>query len=481
MRLTAELRHAAARVRDDAAARIGRLPVRVRLTLSFGVVMVVLFGLIALLLYFSFSAGLDTEISSSLSSRADQLKLIVATQHGPIRPGNPALASQGGDFARIVDGRGTVLDSSGGGSPSDLLTRAQLRAAEHGRVLVSVGQGQRLLAEPLAAPHGGVLVVGISLAQRNGALNTLGDLLFVGGPIALLLACAAGYLLAERVLAPVERMRRRAEGISGKRSGARLPVPDTRDELQSLGETLNEMLARLDAALGRERVLVALASHELRTPLSIIKLELELALDPDRSRGELEDALRSVIEEVDRLTLLAHDMLTVARADEGGLPLDRQPIEASDLLHSTAERVARATGRSRDDLIVEAEEGLVVEADRERLERALANMADNALRHGGEPVVLRAVANNGDIELHVSDSGPGFPPAFLPHAFERFSRADPAHPSTGGTGLGLAIVRAVAEAHGGSADAENNPGGGAHVWVRLPLAAKVRATSERAV
>jgi signal transduction histidine kinase len=143
--------------------------------------------------------------------------------------------------------------------------------------------------------------------------------------------------------------------------------------------------------------------------------------------------------------------------------------------------VARATGRSPDDLVVEAEDGLVVEADRERLERALANMADNALRHGGEPVLLRATANDGDIELHVSDSGPGFPPAFLPHAFERFSRADPAHPSTGGTGLGLAIVRAVAEAHGGSADAENNPGGGAHVWLRLPLAANVRATSERAV
>ena len=189
---------------------------------------------------------------------------------------------------------------------------------------------------------------GVSLSQRNGALNTLAELLFFGGPIALLIACAAGYVLAERVLAPVERMRRRAEGISGQRSGARLPVPDTRDELQRLGETLNEMLARLDAALGRERVLVALASHELRTPLSIIKLELELALAPERSRAELEEALRSVIEEVDRLTLLAQDMLTVARADQGGLPLERQRIDVAELLRSTADRVARATGASRD-------------------------------------------------------------------------------------------------------------------------------------
>jgi signal transduction histidine kinase len=452
-------------VRDGAARRFSRLPVRVRLTLTFAGVMVVLFGVIALLLYFTFEAGLDTSLNSSLRSRADTWSSVYETQrlHTPLK-------QTGTGFALFVDPTtGAVREGS---SPLG-------RPRPYG-LGYSDRSGYRLLVRRLPDTHL-ALVVGVSLSQRDGALNTLAELLFVGGPIALLIACAAGYVLAERVLAPVERMRRRAEGISGRRSGARLPVPDTRDELAALGETLNEMLARLDAALGRERVLVALASHELRTPLSIIKLELELALDPDRSRGELEDALRSVIEEVDRLTLLAQDMLTVARADEGGLPLERRPVDVSELLHSTAERVARATGHRRDDLVVEAEERLVVEADRERLQRALSNMADNALRHGGEPVVLRAAANNGVVELHVSDSGPGFPAAFLPHAFERFSRADPAHPSTGGTGLGLAIVRAVAEAHGGSAEAENTPAGGAHVWMRLPVAVNVHATSERAV
>jgi len=464
MTTRAEIRHAAAVVRDDAARRIGRLPVRVRLTLSFATVMVVLFGLIALLLYFIFEAGLDTSIHDSLTSRADELAPVIATSSL-----QTPLTSANGDFALILVARtGSVLD---GDSPLGRPRPYRSGLSDH--------DGYRLLVQPLANTQPReVLVVGVSLSQRNGALNTLAELLFVGGPIALLIACAAGYVLAERVLAPVERMRRRAEGISGKRSGARLPVPDSRDELQALGETLNEMLARLDAALGRERVLVALASHELRTPLSIIKLELELALEPERTRVEVEDALRSVIEEVDRLTLLAQDMLTVARADQGGLPLERQEVDVAELLQSTADRVARATGAAREQLIVEADPGLVIEADRERLERALANMADNALRHGGEPVRLRAAANNGDVELHVSDSGPGFPPAFLPHAFERFSRADPAHPSSGGTGLGLAIVRAVAEAHGGSADAENGPGGGAHVWLRLPLGARVHATRE---
>ncbi len=477
MRMRAELRRLFANAKAGTAAWIGRLPVRVRLTLSFAVLMVVLFGTIALILYFSFAAGLDQGIRNSLASRATVLQAFVEQAGAKAR--NRLPPSSGGDFAQIIGARGRVLFPTTGPGSTTLLRPDQIRAARattapqaQPGLFVSVGNRERLLARPLRKPAGEILVVGAQLNQRNSALNTLGDLLFVGGPIALLLACGAGYLLAARVLAPVERMRQRAEGISGKRPGVRLPVPDTRDELQRLGETLNAMLARLDAALGRERVLIALASHELRTPLSIIKLELELALAPERSRAELEEALRSVIEEVDRLTLLAQDMLTIARAEQGGLPLDRQRIDVGEMLRSIAGRIARATGAAPDALIVRAEEGLVIEADRARLERALGNMADNALRHGGGPVVLRAVSDHGDVELHVADGGPGFPATFLPHAFERFSRADPAHPSSGGTGLGLAIVRAVAEAHGGSASAENDPQGGAHVWLRLPVAAR---------
>ena len=466
MSAAAEARRRLERARADVSARIGRLPVRMRLTLSFAVVMVVLFGLIALLLYFTFEAGLDTSINTSLNSRVSELQPAINRYrvHTP-------LSSKG---AQIVDARtGRVLDP---GSALPLLGRGQPRRpgfSDHG--------GDRVLVATLLGPLShDVVVVGASLSQRNGALNTLAELLFVGGPIALLIACAAGYVLAERVLAPVERMRRRAEGISGNRSGARLPVPDTRDELAALGQTLNEMLARLDAALERERLLVGLASHELRTPLSIIKLELELALAPERSRAELEEALRSVIEEVDRLTLLAQDMLTVVRADQDGLPLERRHIDVSELLRATADRVVRATDTDEADVVVRAPTGLVLWAD-PRIERALANMADNAVRHGRAPIVLSAVAVGPDIELHVHDHGSGFPTSFLPHAFERFSRADPAHPSTGGTGLGLAIVRAIAEAHGGSAIAENGSGGGAHVWMRVPAGPPSRSPARPAV
>jgi len=262
--------------RDYVVGRFGRLPVRVRLTLSFAGAMVVLFGGIALLLYANFEAGLNKSIDNSLDSRAAELQPFIAAKAGL----NAPLVPYGPDIAQIADSRsGRVLV---GRRLAIHLTPVQLRRRGHWD-----HRGYRLLVRPLQGRPRYVLVVGVSLSQRNGALNTDAELLFVGGPIALLIACAAGYVLAERVLAPVELMRRRAAGISGKRTGARLPVPDSGDELQALGQTLNEMLARLDAALGRERVLVALASHELRTPLSIIKLELELALDPERSRAEL--------------------------------------------------------------------------------------------------------------------------------------------------------------------------------------------------
>ena len=124
---------------------------------------------------------------------------------------------------------------------------------------------------------------------------------------------------------------------------------------------------------------------------------------------------------------------------------------------------ARDAGRS---LVADDPDGLVIEADRARVEQALANLVENGLRHADGQVRLWARATDDGVELHVSDGGPGFPPEFLPHAFERFRRADTAR-SDAGTGLGLAIVDAIAQAHSGQAVARNTPGGGADVWIEL--------------
>ena len=319
-------------------------------------------------------------------------------------------------------------------------------------------------------PAGGrraIVVVGESLEQRRTALDGLHTLLALGGPLALLVASLAGYAVAAAALRPVERMRRRAAALTAAQAEGELPVPPSRDEIARLGDTLNAMLARLHAALVRERAFVSDASHELRTPLAILRTELELALRGHRTREELDAAVRSAAEETERLNRLAEDLLVVARSDSAGLPVRAAELEAGALLEGVAGRfTARARAEQRV-LRAQTNTGVRLRADGARLEQALANMVDNALQHGRGDVELSAERANGNVELHVRDRGPGFPPAFLPDAFERFSRADEAR-SGGGTGLGLAIAAAVATAHGGTARAANRDGGGADVWLELP-------------
>jgi signal transduction histidine kinase len=324
-----------------------------------------------------------------------------------------------------------------------------------------------LLARPVTA-HGqpAVLLVGESLGQRERALDALHALLAVGGPLALLIASAIGYALAAAALLPVERMRRHAAAVTAAGTSERLPVPPARDEIGRLGTTLNEMLARLEVSLRRERAFVSDASHELRTPLAILRTELELALRGEHTREELEEALKSAAEEAERLSSLAEDLLVIARSDQGRLPVRPEPLEAGPVLQRVAGRFqtrARAEGRP---LAADPSPGVELQADPARLEQALANLVDNALTYGDGTVALSARQVNGSVELHVSDEGPGFPPEFLPRAFERFTRADEAR-TRGGTGLGLAIAAAIAGAHGGSAHAVNREAG-ADVWIKLP-------------
>ena len=314
---------------------------------------------------------------------------------------------------------------------------------------------------------------GTAMSEReesfDEALDNLATLLLIGGPAALLLASLAGYV-GGRGSAAAGRGDAPAGGeISASGPEERLPVPPARDELRRLGQTLNEMLARLETTLERERRFVDDASHELRTPLALHKTELELALRYGRGEEELRAAIASALEEVDRLIQLAEDLLVVARSGEGGLAIVRRAGGRRRAARDGGERFdARVVESGRDLAVVEAE-GLRVNGDRLRLEQALTNMVDNAFRHGEGEVRLWAVDKDEAVELHVGDRGAGFPPDFLPHAFERFSRADPAR-ARGGSGLGLAIVEAIARAHRGRAGAVNDPGGGADVWIEIPAA-----------
>jgi len=446
--------------------RLSRLPLRVKLTLGYTGVMAFALAIVVAFLYLHFKAGLDQGIDDALALRAHDIAAVARTGD-PARvlraPGPPA--GQIGDVAQVVDAAGRVVAGTPSADTRVLLSAAELRQSQRGTIVRDRGERLRLLAEPVAA-DGRVVVVGVALAQRERALETLAGALLIGGPLALLLAAGAGYALAAGALRPVETMRRRAATISAADPDARLPLPPSRDEIRRLGTTLNEMLARLAHARRRERAFVADASHELRTPLAILKGELELAAAGNPDREELRRVVRSATEETDRLVALAEELLALARLDEDTLSIRPQPLAAHEVMETVAASFAVGAAEAGRTLVVESGPALVVHADPERLRQALENLVENALRYGAGAVRLGARAADGGVELHVRDEGSGFAPGFLPRAFDRFARGDGERRP--GSGLGLAIVAAIAAAHGGSAHAGNAPEGGADAWIALP-------------
>jgi len=438
-------------------------------------VTIVLAG-VGLIVFFRFEAELDRSIDDTLQSRASELtQLIRVYDVGLGESAREFLRGGGGHFAQVLTSAGRLFDPTAQPRGGPVLDGSEARSAIRGPITFTAqsfgplgGEPARLLATPILFEGRPLVVVtGESLADREATLSNLATLLLIGGPVALLLACLAGYGAVGAALRPVEAMRSRAAEISTADVDQRLPVSPARDELRRLGETLNGMLGRLSAAIDRERRFVAEASHELRTPLALHKTELELALRYEEDPARLRAAIASAIEEVDRLISLAEGLLVVARSEDGSVTTEVHRLELGELLRLLRDRFAGRAQSLRRALIVDAADGLTVEADAALLERALTNLVENAFSHGEGEVRIWARLVDGRLELHVADRGGGFGPDFIEHAFERFSRAAAVRPR-GGTGLGLAIVDAVARAHGGSAHARNRPEGGADVWLELP-------------
>jgi heavy metal sensor kinase len=444
---------------------LSRLPIRVRLTLAFTLVMAVVLAAMSFFVYARVGSTLLASIDQSLRGQSADVSHL---DRGRL----DLDAAAGGGIAEIIRPGGRILSSDPPGLPR-LLPDATVRSVAAGQRLLrsqhlpGLKERWRVLAEPTTVRgQPTALIVARSFASRNETLDHLLDELLVAGPLALLLAAVAGYGLAAAALRPVEAMRGRAEEISASTPGARLPVPEARDEISRLAETLNEMLARLEAAFAHERRFVADASHELRTPLALLKTELEVALRRRRSREELEQALRSASEETDRLTRLAEDLLLIARSDAGGLPTRREQVPAAEVLDTVAERFSGAAREHGRTVEVVPPNGLLLHADPVRLEQALGNLVDNALAHGAGRVVLSVREGEDRVELHVEDEGPGFPPEFISSAFDRFTRSPEARMGRG-SGLGLSIVELIARAHGGEVGARNRAAGGADVWIAV--------------
>jgi two-component system, OmpR family, sensor kinase len=442
------------------------------LTLAFAVVMAAVLAGMGAFVYVRVGNALVGSVDQALTAQAREVES--HAREGRSSLVDPDVAG-GPTLAEFVTPGGAVSRSSPANLPllvhRDDLTRLAAGRRLRGSISLRRPSGDwRYLAVPVT---GGTVVVARSLEPREESLHRLFRELLFASPLALLLASLAGYGLAAAALRPVEAMRRRAAAVSATEPG-RLPVPSGRDEISRLATTLNEMLGRLEAAFEHERRFVANASHELRTPLAMLRTELELALRRPRTHDELEDAVRSAAQETNRLSQLAEDLLLIARADQGPLPIRPEHVDVDDVLSVVAERFARRA-RERGRKIDVREASALVDADPMRVEQAIANLVENALSHGSGTIDLFAIERDDVVELHVADAGPGFPDRFLDRAFDRFSRADEAR-SGGGSGLGLSIVALIADAHGGSTGAANRPQGGADVWLSLPRARVAQST-----
>ncbi len=418
-----------------------RWSLRARVALAFLVASGVTLTGLGIFVHVRMADALDERLRESVTVEADRL----AGLSVPDRL--DALGMLAGDtFAQVLTPDGEVRVSS------RLVTGPLLRGSGPDRLALGFREGvvqvydddaivvgtrdaesERALLE-VRRSDDGYLVVGTSVEDTDEALDQLRDQLLVGGALALVLAGTLGYVVAGTGLRPIERIRARAASISDRSAGERLPIPDADDELRRLAVTLNDMLSRLEAGLARERAFVAEASHELRTPLTLMLTEVEVALARPRDADELRGVLRSLQEEVRRLVDLAEDVLVRGATLEGRLPLTVGPVDVVALATRVVDRFREAVADRSIRLV--APRSVQVQGDATRLDRALSNLIDNAVRHGAGEVTVEVASAAGRATVTVVDEGRG-PSSVGPGR-------------VAGSGLGLGIVEEITRAHGGS-------------------------------
>jgi signal transduction histidine kinase len=371
------------------------------------------------------------------------------------------LPVSGSQVVQIVDSSGSVVSAS---LSADRLTPL-LRSPELAKALdgerISVPGGRAGLSGTLRAiaiPAGTAsaspsIIVAVPVNDIEQSQRVLRNTLLVTYPPLVVIMALIAWRVIGWTLRPVETLRSGAARISGSDQDERLVVPGAADEIRALALTLNDMLDRLAAARGRQRAFVADSAHELRSPLASMRTQLEVA----QHLGEGGELAADLLADVARLSALVEDLLLLARAGSDVRPPSmRESLDVTALLVAMASRYADA----RVPVSVTAGPAVYASANSEELQRVLANLVDNAVRHATSAVSLSVRAEGGHAVLTVADDGPGIPADERERVFERFARLDDARDrDAGGTGLGLAIVRELLRRSDGSISLRDNPSG----------------------
>ncbi len=457
------------------------LPIKSRLTIWYIVLLAIILVAWSTFLLIRLKADLYAGIDQALDVRAAQISL---STKGPgegefqdISESSLAQITKGEYVAQLLSANGMVLEASGD-VPSKkpmipAATISRILNGHHIRDTVTLGKDSerfRVLAvELLKTSNPEIIVVGTSTEDVDNSIDRLLVLLLISVPAALVLAGIGGWLLARKALLPVVQITSKAAEIGVSQLDERIEVPIKTDELGKLAVTLNRMLDRLQHGVEEKRRFIADASHEMRTPLAIMRSEIDVSLSLDNLQPEAIETLKSTRDEVDRMSRIVENMLTLARIDEGRLPLLKKPVDIADLARTVAQNMGSLADAKNMSVEVTGESEFVI-ADPEYLEQVIVNLVENAVKYSqpGGSVTLSVWQSEGEAGITVSDNGPGIPEELLGKVFERFFRVDTSRSRTlGGSGLGLSISEDIIKAHSGRIWATSELGHGSTFTIAL--------------
>lgn len=470
------------------------MPIRLRIAIATAVILAMSLFILGNSIYFTMSRSLHADLDKRLDTVFDSYqrnpgRWRVAPGVIELYPGDLNSFSSSGAFIQVLDEDANVVKRSENLGDRTLPFSASIldRNTNGETVLYDAspdGQNLRIVSGRITDPFSQQLIAYVQVAEPvepvETTLSNLRRNLILSSVMTMIALTLGAWLIGDAAMRPLARMSGTARDIG--RTGdlsQRITPPRTRDEVQDLADTFNDMLARLEETFTAQRRFVADASHELRTPLTALRANADIMLRQIElgiyDRDDLTEGLTDVRDEVDRMSRLVQNLLTLARADVGWRP-ELEPVDLVTIARDTA-RIAAPLRRGQTlDVTIPPADGdddiIEVLGSTDQLTQLILILLDNAFVYTPPTaqVTLDVRRDQSAAVVMVSDTGDGITAEHLQHLFERFYRTDDVRArASGGAGLGLAIARWIVQVHGGEITVQSTPGTGSVFTVRLPI------------